>query len=321
MSKTIMTVTGPVSTDRLGHTWMHEHLICSSMGIATHYPQMYREKYMEQVVKDIREMQDGGISTVVEATPVCLGRDVRTLKAVSEKTGMNIIATTGWWGTKPPYLEGAAEEMWARCFIDDLTVGCDGTDIKAGILKAAMDLDGPTEWRKVTHHAVGMAHLETGAKIFLHTYCPKGTPRHQLQYLKEAGVDLSNVAVDHLPETCELDLVKWVYDQGAWLGLDRIPCIVFPGEYPVQLESRIRFVKEIFDAGMGDRVLFSHDFTSVSPLFDNQPEEIKEYIAKQIPDRFLFLKKHVFPALADMGLDPEYLWKITEENPKRFFEG
>ena len=86
------------------------------------------------------------------------------------------------------------------------------------------------------------------------------------------------------------------------------------------MNSRIRFVKEILNAGMGDRVLFSHDFTSVSPLFDNQPDDIKAYIAGQIPDRFLFLKKHVFPALAEMGVDPEYLWTLTEENPRRFFE-
>ena len=103
MGKTVMTVTGPVATEKLGHTWMHEHLICSSMGIATHYPQMYRPDYKEQLHKDIKEMMDGGISTVVEATPVCLGRDVRTLKEISEETGLQIVATTGWWGVCPPY--------------------------------------------------------------------------------------------------------------------------------------------------------------------------------------------------------------------------
>ena len=321
MGKTVMTVTGPVATEKLGHTWMHEHLICSSMGIATHYPQMYRPDYKEQLHKDIKEMMDGGISTVVEATPVCLGRDVRTLKEISEETGLQIVATTGWWGVCPPYFSPYTEEMWTRCFVDDLTKGCDGTDIKAGILKAAMDKDGPTEWRRTIHHAVGQAQLETGAKIFLHTYCPTGTPRHQLQFLKEVGVDMKNVVVDHLPETCEFDLIQWIYDQGAWLGLDRIPCMCFPGEYPNSLNGRLAPCKQVFDAGMGDRVLFSHDFTSVSPLFDNQNDEIKAFLAEQIPDRFMFLKKHFFPMLAEQGVDPDYLWRITEENPRRFFEG
>lgn len=319
--KTIQTVTGTITTEELGSTLMHEHLVCSSMGIATHYPQMYRPNYKEVIVGDLTAMKENGISSLVEATPVCLGRDVRTLKEVSEATGMNIIATTGWWGCEPPYLGLSTEEKWARCFVDDLTVGCDGTDIKAGILKAAMDKDGPTEWKKKIHRAVGLASVETGKNIFLHTYCPTETPRHQLALLKEVGVDMNKVAVDHIPETTDLDFVKWIYDQGVWLGLDRLPCICFPGEYCVGIDTRIKFIKQMLDAGMGDRILFSHDYTSTTTLFDNQPEEILEYVAAQIPDRFLFLKKHVFPALADMGVDPDYLWNLTIENPKKFFEG
>ena len=64
-----------------------------------------------------------------------------------------------------------------------------------------------------------------------------------------------------------------------------------PGEYPVSIGRRIRFIKEILD-----------------------------FINAQMPDRFLFIKKHVFPALAELGVDPEYLWRLTEENPRRIFE-
>lgn len=319
--KTVNTVTGPVGVEDLGSTLMHEHIVCSSMGIATHYPQMYKPDYKETIIRDLTAMKENGIGTVLEATPVCLGRDVRTLKEVSEASGVNIIATTGWWGSEPPYLGPSTEEQWARCFIDDLTVGCDGTDIKAGILKAAMDKDGPTEWRRKIHHAVGMAAVETGKNIFLHTYCPMETPRHQLQFLKETGVDMNRVAVDHIPETTDLDFVKWIYDQGVWLGIDRLPCISFPGEYAVATDTRIKFIKRMLDAGMGDRMLFAHDFTSATTLFDHQPKEICEYLASQIPDRFLFLKKHVFPALAGMGVDSDYLWRLTIENPRKFFEG
>ncbi len=155
-----MTVCGPVETGNLGHTWMHEHLFTSSMGVALSYPQLYRPDYLEQAEKDLNEMKQGGISTMVEATTVALGRDVRSMKKVSEKTGVNVIASTGWWGVKPTYLSGdITVEQWTRGFID-----------------------------------------------------------------------------------------------------------------------------------------------------------------AQMPDRFLFIKKHVFPALAELGMDPDYLWRLTEENPRRFFE-
>lgn len=320
--KEIQTVLGKITTDQLGSTLMHEHIICSSMGVATHYPQMYRPDYLEACCKDVKDMMDTGFSTVVEATPVCLGRDVRTLKKVAEQTGMNIIATTGWWGCEPPYLGPSTAEKWAECFIDDIRVGCDSTDIKAGILKAAMDFDGATPWKVKMHHAVGMASIETGAKIFLHTYCPTESPRKQLAALKEVGVDMKNVAVDHIPETTDIDFVKWIYDQGVWLGMDRTPIMRLPHDCgAVASETRIKFIKTLLDEGMGDRMLFSHDFTSVSPLFDTQPPEIQEDIVRQNPYRFRYLKEYEFPKLAEMGIDPEYLWSLTHKNPKAFFEG
>lgn len=318
--KTVQTVTGPVSTDSLGSVLMHEHICTSSMGVATHYPQLYAADYEARIVRDLETMRDNGIATVVDASPVCLGRDVRVLKKTSEQTGVRIIATTGWWGCEPPYVGPTTAEQWARCFADDLTKGCDGTGIKAGILKAAMDKEGPVEWRVKIHRAVGMAQRETGAKIMLHTYCPTETPRFQLQYLKEAGVEMKDVAVGHIPETTDLDFVKWIYDQGVWLGMDRLPIVLLPGSYAVATETRIKFIKTLLDAGMGDRMLFSHDFMSTSTLYDNQPENVQEYVRKQCPDRFLFLKNHIFPRLAEMGVDPDYLWRLTVDNPRRFFE-
>ena len=319
--KSVMTVTGPVGTDELGSVLMHEHLSASSMGVATHYPQLYVDGYKERMIKDMKDAKAGGISTLVEATPVCLGRDVRLMKEVSEAAGMTIIATSGWWGNEPPYPGPITPERLARCFIDDIRIGCDGTDIKAGILKAAMDKPGPTEWKKVTHRAVGMANVETGVKIILHTYCPTETPRHQLALLKEVGVDMNDVAVDHIPETTDLDFVKWIYDQGAWLGIDRLPNLLMPGEYAVAMDTRIKFIKVMLDAGMGDRMLFSHDISSCSTLFDFQPPEVLKMHADMVPDRFLYLKKHIFPKLGEMGVDTDMLWNMTIENPRRFFEG
>lgn len=319
--KTVQTVTGEVNTDRLGSVLMHEHIYSSSMGIALSYPQLYFDGTEEKIERDLIELKEGGISTVVDATPVGLGRDVKGLKRASEKTGVNIIATTGWWGVEPPYAGPIPEDKWAQAFIDDIQKGCDGTDIRAGILKAAMDKEGPTPWNIKTHHAAGIASKQTGAKIMLHTYCPTETPRHQLRLLKEVGVDMNNVAVDHIPETTDLDFVKWIYDQGVWLGIDRLPIISLPGEYAVAAETRIRFIKVMLDAGMGDRMLFSHDIFSMSTLFDWQPEDVKKEIALICPEKFLYIKKIVFGKLADMGVDPDYLWNLTIDNPRRFFEG
>lgn len=172
--KTVQTVIGNVDTNKLGSVLMHEHIYSSSMGVALSYPQLYKEGTEEKIEKDLKEMKANGIETVVDATPVGLGRDVRGLKRASQKTGVNIVATTGWWGMEPPYAGNIPEEKWAQAFEDDINKGCDGTDIKAGILKAAMDKEGPTPWNIKTHHAVGMAQVATGKKDYASHLLPYG---------------------------------------------------------------------------------------------------------------------------------------------------
>ena len=324
--KTVNTVCGPISTEELGSTLTHEHLFATSMGLALSYPNIAMpdgyENTKKYVAEKLKAAKAGGIDTIVEATPVSLGRDVRALKEVSEASGVNVIATSGWWNMAPPFAGpvNEREDLWAQGFIDDLTKGCDGTDIKAGILKAAMDKEGPTKWNKVVHHAVAYAQIETGAKILLHTYCPTETPRHQLKFLKEAGADMNKVSVGHIPETTDMDFIRWIYDQGVWMGFDRLPILLLEGEYAVATDTRIKLLKQMLDEGMGDRMLIAHDISAYSTLFNNQSPEEMERLSKICPDDFLFIKNHVFAKLADMGIDPDYLWKLTIDNPRRYFE-
>lgn len=96
--KTVQTVAGPVSVEALGSVLMHEHICTSSMGVATHYPQLYRADYEDRIIRDLEDMRDNGVSAVVDAAPVCLGRDVRLLKRSGGRTGIHIIATSGRLG-------------------------------------------------------------------------------------------------------------------------------------------------------------------------------------------------------------------------------
>ena len=66
------------------------------------------------------------------------------------------------------------EEKWAQAFEDDINKGCDGTDIKAGILKAAMDKEGPTPSNIKTHHAVGYGAGCDGEKDYASHLLPYG---------------------------------------------------------------------------------------------------------------------------------------------------
>lgn len=319
---TVQTVTGPIESTRLGFTLMHEHLVSSQTGIPENYPQLYREDAYGQVLRDLAQMKENGISTVVEATPFDLGRDAPMLRRVAAKSGVNIIACTGFFMEPAPMLGSYSAAAFARLFIDDATKGIAGTDIKAGIIKTAMDKEGPTPGRQLIHRAVAIAARETGLPVMLHSYPQEEMGRHQLRFMREEGLDLSRVKVDHCLETTDMDYLRWLYDQGCWLGVDRLPIITGAGNYCVATETRIKTMHRMLEAGFADRMLLSHDFMSTSTYFDHQATpEAQQYIDGLNPHRFMFLQKVAFPQLEAWGVSHDLLMKIVTENPRRFFDG
>jgi len=98
MKRNVMTVTGPISTDQLGMTLMHEHFAFAFPGwyaddSLAPYDREAAEGLCLKVLKDLKEV---GVKTVVDATPADVGgRDPVLLKSLSEKSGINIIAVTG----------------------------------------------------------------------------------------------------------------------------------------------------------------------------------------------------------------------------------
>ncbi|MFV0363473.1 MAG: phosphotriesterase [Suipraeoptans sp.] len=320
--KNVITVTGEVPVADIGYTLMHEHIVSSQTGIAENYPQLYVDGFYDRIMKDLLEMKENGIKTVVEATPYDLGRDVKMLKRVSEESGVNIIACTGWFMPKPKMLGDFSPAKIASCFIDDITKGATGTDIKTGIIKSAMDSDGPTPERDVICRAAGIASKELGMPLMMHSYPQTEIGRHQIRILREEGVPLHRVKIDHCPETTDMNYLCWLADQGVWLGIDRIPLLIEEGSYAVASDTRLQTIKRMLDAGLKDRMLFSHDFMSISTYYDHLPTKRgQEHFDSLNPDRFLYLKNVGFKKLAAMGVDEDMLNQMCIDNPRRFFEG
>ena len=72
---------------------------------------------------------------------------------------------------------------------------------------------------------------------------------------------------------------------------------------------------------MADRMLFSHDASAVSTLWDTVDEKTLRFVRESvIPDGWLFIQKHAFPRLLEMGAEEQTLRRILFENPRLFFE-
>ena len=309
----INSVLGPLDTKDLGFTLMHEHVICQSF-VAQNYPELFGDSFMNHIIDGITTAKNGGVDTIIDATPFDLGRDVSRLAEIARRTNVNIIACTGWWMNLPEYLAGTSPDLFADLFVREIQQGIAGTGIKAGILKSAADFGGVTAAGEVMLRAVARAHRRTSVPIMLHSYAPEQVAKRQLAILKEEGVNLKRVAVDHVNDTTDFEYLNWLLEQGCYLGMDRYPGL------NLSSYARTQTLKQLIDAGWINRLLPSHDLCLVTPL-TFYPPDVKESIEKGNPYGYLYVKKVVLRQLEDMGVSQAVLNTLCVNGPRNFFEG
>lgn len=311
---TINSVLGPLDTADLGFTLMHEHVMLGFAGILPNYPELFGENKMEIVVDELKRAKAGGIDTIVDATTIDLGRDINLIAEASRQSGVNVIACAGWWMDVPRFFEGISPDQMADIFGREVEEGIAGTGVKAGILKAASDIMGVTQEAQVILRAVARAHQRTGAPIMLHSYSPGQVGRQQLDILKEEGVDLKRVKMDHSNDTTDVEYLTWLLEQGCYLGMDR-----YPGRIASPL-ARTKTMKALIDEGYVDRICPSHDRTALHIMADN-PMMSEEERLRMNPHGFLYMKKVVFQQLREMGVSEDIVNRLCVVGPRNFFEG
>src|SRR6185295_4381468 len=164
---TVNSVLGPLDTADLGFTLPHEHVVVASAGILRTFPELYGDfdKLTEQSVLTLTEAREGGVRTMIDLSTMDLGRDVRFLAEMSRRTGMQIIAATGIWRDIPRSLWLRSPDEIAALFVREIEVGIEGTDIKAGIIKVANDMEGVTKEGAIILRAAARAAKQTGVRI------------------------------------------------------------------------------------------------------------------------------------------------------------
>jgi phosphotriesterase-related protein len=308
-------VLGPLDCSSLGVTLAHEHILSSNAGIPQDFPEFLEDNYMEHIVDGLNRAKAAGIKTVVDATTLDLGRDVNVLAEASRLTGVNIIACTGWWTEKPRFVSGASVDRMARGFVKDVEKGISGTGIRAGVLKGASDVSGVLPGEETVLRAVARAHHQTGLPIMVHSYSPGQVGRRQIEILKEEGVPLNRVKLDHSNDTTDMEYLFWILDQGCFLGLDR-----YPGSVPSPV-ARNKTLKALIDAGFAGRVCISHDWSLARHVASDSPIGTPERRQKMNPHGYLYIKNVVFPQLREWGVSERVIDSLLVDGPRDFFEG
>lgn len=206
----------------------------------------------------LREAKAGGVDTMVDVTTFDIGRDVRLVREVSRRSGMNIIACAGNWLDIPRAFWQAGIDDIAALFIREITEGIEDTGIKAGIIKVATDKGGVTPEGEIILRAAARAAKKTGVPISCHTWAPERVGEQQVRIFQDEKLDLNQVYIGHSNDTTDLGYLTGLMKKGAWVGLDR----TFLGDVTPGTPSwteRAETIKRLIDAGWGHRILLSHD--------------------------------------------------------------
>ena len=144
-------------------TLAHEHLIVDLDRVRKDGVSFILD--VDEVVPEIEKAMAQGIEAAFEVTTIDMGRDVLKLKEISEKTGLKIVCSTGFYLSEyhPAWLDEASKEEIAEIYIKELTEGISDTGIKAGfIAEIASSHDGFVGNEKKILEAAGIASRKTG---------------------------------------------------------------------------------------------------------------------------------------------------------------
>lgn len=320
MKKKVMTATGPVSPDSLGLTLMHEHFTFA-------YPGWYaddtmapydREEAETACIKVLNDVKKLGVNTIIDATPADVGgRDPILLKRLAEKSGINIIVSTGLF----PESIGAGnyykwqstmrgrdlEEDLHELFLTELTVGIRGSDVKAGIIKVATGDPVISDYEATVFKAAVRAAKETGISIITHTEGPTVGPLQQDLFL-ELGADPSRVMIGHQNNSENIDYALTQLEKpGFYLGFDRVN--------PLMSTASEDNIVSLVSKGFGDRIMISHDCIF---MWLGRHGKLPEQYSEWYPD---FIFKKLLPKMKAAGITESQITGILVENPRKFLGG
>jgi phosphotriesterase-related protein len=317
---TVQTVRGPIDTEQMGPTLIHEHFFSSGEAVSVQWPHVRdHDREYELALESAEAVKSHGVKTVVEPTAMLLGRDIEASRRLASDTGLQIVACTGiyTYDHLPQFLLNRSEDFIADLFVHDIEHGIQGTDVKAAFVKCAADEPGVNERIEKVHRAAARASMRTGAPIMAHSRPASNTGPRQVEIFLEEGVAPEKIQIAHTGDTDDLDYIERLLDTGVWIGMDRYGIDLF-----LPTDRRNATVLELLKRGYAERMFLSQDFDiPIANGLDWYPPEVVEQLqaAGAATDwSMTFLFERVIATLKDVGMTDAQLQTMMVENPARW---
>ena len=253
----IQTVTGEIKGKELGTVLMHEHISCASLSFCAAFGEKWfdRERVKALSVETLKKMKaERGLGLFVDATPIDVGRDVLLLKAVSEKSGVSIVASSGFYSLESIEMQNNGAEELAGLLLDECKNGVRDTGIKPGILKCATGSVGITDDNHKKLSLMGIVQRESGLPLYIHCEHSGDIALKQLEILKGSGASAEKLIIGHAALRPDTDYLSEILKSGVYICMDQCFC------YPDRLNDIAVALATLCERGYGERILLSNDY-------------------------------------------------------------
>lgn len=341
-SDRIQTVLGLIRPGRLGYTMTHEHLtmtfqccycpppaqqanladgpiIMKNLFWLKQNPYSSKENLLlnqevDAVKEELIAFKAAGGGCIVENTTTGISRDVKTLKRLSQETGVHIVAGAGFYvdATHSPETRSKSVEQLTEVLVDEVLQGADGTDIKCGII-GEIGCSWPlTDSEKKILQATAEAQTQLGCPVNIHPGRNSEAPFQIVRILQEAGADISKTVMSHLDRTIfdEKKLLEFAA-LGSYLEYDLFGTEMLNYQFNTAVDmpsdnDRIRTICSLISEGYDERIVISHDIHT------------KNRLVKYGGHGYSHILNNIVPKMLLRGISQQNIDKILLENPKRW---
>lgn len=313
----IRTVLGDVEPAAWRPTDYHEHLFQAS-------PLLSGEDLDDEASsrEEARLLHDSGLTAMIDATPIGLGRNPAAVARISAATGMHVVASTGAHREDHypagHWLRDLSVDELADRFAADITDGMprvdtegswvpahgpDGAPVRAGLVKTGVGYWAISAFEGRVLAAAAEAHRRTGVAVMVHL--EHGSAGHEvLDRLAGEGLAHDRVVLAHVDRNPDPGLHLELAGRGAYLGYDGFArSRLWPDS--VLLDC----LREVVEGGAADRLLVGGDVARRS-----------RYVAYGGMPGLQYLGERVVPRLRDM-VGSDVVTAILVANPARLLGG
>jgi len=340
MNKPVTTVTGPLPPEQLGITLVHEHIMdngpawfeepeeplrylrdipvdkANYEALRTH-PYASRDNVFMLdegiAVRELEIFRNLGGGSIVDVSCRGIGPFPEKLRRVSEGSGVNIIMGTGYYyeATHPPEVKHMSIQQLVDVMSEDITVGVDGTGIKAGIIGEVGVSPDFTDAEIKCLRAGARASALTRVPLTIHQPSFRRMAGRVVDIVLEEGGDPQHTIIDHMCASGEdFEYQQKVLESGVYIEYDLIGSdLYYPSiqtSQPSDAENVFN-IKRLIDAGYLEQLLLSHD------IF------IKICLTHYGGRGYGHILKNFVPMLKAAGVTEEQIHTLLVENPRRVF--